>query len=444
MSIQRRLFVATLLVLAISALVGGVLTYFHAVRKVRTEMDAAISVGTHIVQNAVDDTEEVVNPRRRLRIVVANFDGDRHLVASLLSDMGVLLAKSTPLEPNDPAPAWFLQLVGDKPIIVHPELPPSVAGSGQIALQSSPVNEIAEAWSDTKLIAATLVVCCILLLAFAYWILFHALRSIEQVCAALAGVSRGDYSARLSKQAPSELEPLRKGFNDMVGRLAEMETTNRSLTKQLVNLQEEERSQIARDLHDEIGPFLFATGVDATMIRQFLTTSAFDNARARAEAIIESVRHMQKHLLTILARLRPSALTDFGLEKAIRDLVDFWTARRPDIKFVVSISVTPLAHSADDVVFRLIQESLSNAVRHAQPSTIHVTVVMTEDAAHVEVADDGVGFAAKDRVVGFGISGMQERVASVGGTFETRNRPDRQGVIVSANIPFAANAYGHH
>jgi two-component system, NarL family, sensor histidine kinase UhpB len=444
MSIRRRLFVATLLVLAISVLVGGVLTYFHAVTKVRTEMDAAISVGTHIVQNAVDDTEEVVNPRRRLRIVVANFDGDRHLVASLLSDKGVLLAKSTPLEPNDPAPQWFLRLIGDQPIIVHPELPPSVADSGNIVLQSSPVNEIAEAWSDTKLIAATLVVCCILLLAFAYWILFHALRSIDEVSAALAGVSRGNYSARLSKKVPSELEHLRKGFNDMVGRLAEMETTNRSLTKQIVNLQEEERTQIARDLHDEIGPFLFATGVDATMIRQFLTTSAFDNAHARAEAIIESVRHMQKHLVTILARLRPTALTDFGLEQAIRGLVDFWTVRRPDITFVVSISVTPLAHSADDVVFRLIQESLSNAVRHAQPSTIQVTVVMTEDVAHVEVADDGVGFPSKDRVMGFGISGMQERVASIGGTFETRNRPDRQGVTVSASIPLAANAHGHH
>jgi two-component system, NarL family, sensor histidine kinase UhpB len=444
MSIQRRLFVATLLVLAISAFVGGVLMYLHAATKVRTEIDAAISVGTHIVENAVDDAEEVVNPRRRLRIVVANFDGDRHLVASLFSDKGILLAKSTPLEPDNPAPQWFLHLIGDKPIIVHPELPPSVANGGRIALQSSPINEIGEAWSDTKLIAAPLVVCCILMLAFAYWILFHALWSIEQVCAAFAGVSLGDYSAKLSKKAPSELEPLRKGFNEMVGRLAEMEATNRSLTKQLVNLQEEERSQIARDLHDEIGPFLFATGVDATMIRQFLTTSAFDKAHARADAIIESVRHMQKHLVTILARLRPSALTDLGLEQAVRGLADFWTVRRPDIKFVMSISVTTLAHSADDVVFRLIQESLSNAVRHAQPSTIQVTVVMTEAVAHVEVVDDGVGFAPNDRIVGFGISGMQERVASIGGTFETRNRLDCQGVIVSANIPLATNAYGHH
>lgn len=444
MSIQRSLFVATLLVLAISALVGGVLTYFHAVKKVRTEMDAAISVGTHIVHNAVDDTEEVVNPRRRLRIVVANFDGDRHLVATLLSDKGVLLAKSTPLEPKYPAPQWFLRLIGGNPIIVHPELPPSVANGGQIALQSSPLNEIAEAWSDTKLIAATLIVYCILLLAVAYWILFHALRSINHVCTALAGVSHGDYSARLSKQTPSELEPLRKGFNEMVERLAEMETTNRSLTKQLVNLQEEERTQIARDLHDEIGPFLFATGVDATMIRQFLATAAFDSARARADAIIDSVRHMQKHLLTILARLRPSALADVGLEKAVRGLVDFWTARRPDIKFVVSISVAPLGHTADDVVFRVIQESLSNAIRHAHASMINITVVMTDDVARVEVADDGVGFASNDHVIGFGISGMHERVTSVGGTFEARNRSDGNGVIVSAKIPLATNAPGRH
>ena len=220
----------------------------------------------------------------------------------------------------------------------------------------------------------------------------------------------------------------------MVSRLAEMEFANRLLTKQLVTLQEEERAEIARDLHDEVGPFLFATGADAAMIRQFLATSAFADARARADAIIDSVRGMQKHLRTILVRLRPGVLADLGLDRAVRGLVEFWRGRRPDITFVVSITAAP-AHGVDNVAFRLIQESLSNAVRHAQASMIRVTVRAMEDAVNVEVWDDGIGYASEDQAFGFGISGMSERVAAIGGTFATGNRSDGRGVIVSASLP---------
>jgi len=440
MSIQRRLLVALVVVLAISAVIGGVLTYFYALAKVRTEMEAAISVGTHVVQNAVDDAEELTNPRRRLRLVVADFDGDRHLLASLVSEEGTLLARSTPLEPDDPAPDWFLRLVGGQPITVYPDLPPSVAGDNRIVLQSSPINEVAEVWSDAKLNVATLIVFCVVLIGLAYWTLLQALRPIENVCTALARVGRGDYSARLKETVPFELESLRKGFNAMTERLSEVELANRSLTKQVVNLQEEERSQIARDLHDEVGPFLFATGADATMIRQFLTNGAYADARVRAEAIIESVRHMQKHLRTILSRLRPGMLIDVGLEQAVHGLVEFWRARRPGIKFTKSISVPTLGRRVDDVVFRVIQESLSNAIRHAQPSAIHVSVSVTEDTANVEVMDDGIGFERSDQTMGFGINGMRERVAAVGGAFETRNRSDGRGIIVSAKIPLSPSA----
>jgi two-component system, NarL family, sensor histidine kinase UhpB len=438
MSIQRRLFLAIAVVLAITMIVGSVLTYFHSITKVRTEMEAAILVGTHVVQNSVDDAEELINPPRRLRLVIADFDGDRHLIASLLSQKGVLLARSTPLEPDNPAPDWFLRRVGGQPITVEPTLPPSIAGGARIVLQSTPVNEVAEAWSDAKLNIATLIVFCMVLLLLAYWTLLHALRPIESVCAALAQVGRGDYSARLKETVPLELESLQKGFNAMVERLAEMELTNRSLTRQAANLQEEERAQIARDLHDEIGTFLFATGSDATMIRQFLANAAYAEARTRADAITDSVRHMQRHLRAILGWLRPNMLIDAGLEVAVHSLVGFWQARRPGIRFVESISITALGRGIDNVVFRVIQEAVSNAVRHAQPSAIHIKIFAIKDVVHVEIRDDGVGVSG-NQISGFGINGMRERVASVDGTLDVRNRTDDHGVIVSAKIPLSRN-----
>jgi len=158
------------------------------------------------------------------------------------------------------------------------------------------MNEVAEAWGDVKLTAATVTVSYLLLLLLAFWALSRALRQIGDVCSALSRVGQGDYSTRLNGPVPLELEPLKTRFNRMAERLAEVEAANGALTKQIMNVQEEERAQIARDLHDEIGPFLFATGADATMIRQLITTSALPAALARSEAIIGSVQHMQRHI----------------------------------------------------------------------------------------------------------------------------------------------------
>jgi len=105
MSIRRHLVFAFVCVLGINLVFGGLLAYFYARTKVGTEMQAAVSAGVHIVQNALDDTEEIVDPRRLLPLVMADFDGDRHLTASLLSENNVLLATSMPLAPEEPAHA---------------------------------------------------------------------------------------------------------------------------------------------------------------------------------------------------------------------------------------------------------------------------------------------------------------------------------------------------
>jgi len=439
MSIQRRLLVTIVTALMICVLIAGVLIYFYALNKVHTEMEAAISVGSHIVQNALDDKEEMTNARRRLRLVVADFDGDRHLIASLVTDKNILLARSTPLSPDDTAPDWFVRLVEGDPLVARPALPSFLGAGEQIVLQTTASNEVAEAWSDVKLTVGTLGSFCALILFLIYWIVSRALRPIEDVCDALSTIGEGDYSTRLTQRLPAELAPLKTGFNAMAERLTEMEAVNGSLTRQLVNLEEEERAQIARDLHDEVGPFLFATSADATMIRQLLATSAWAKASERADAILESVRHMQKHLRSVLGRLRPGALIDLGLDKAIEGLVEFWRTRRTDINFSVAMVVPTLGREIDGVIFRVVQESLNNAVRHGKPTTIQIVLTVADGDAQMQIIDDGGGFVASRRA-GFGLSGMQERVVTIGGTFSARNRPEGQGAIITARIPLTGES----
>ncbi|VFU08523.1 Histidine kinase (fragment) [Methylocella tundrae] len=257
MSIQSRLVLSMTLVLLLSLLVGSALTYEHVLDKIRTEMQAALSVGVHTAGNAVDDREEAIDPAKRLRLVVDDFTGDRHLRATLRASDGRILAQSKLLRPEDPAPDWFYRLVAAAPPLqADLDLPAAFRSVGTVALESDAHNEVAEAWSDLRLLLTIMVVFFSMVLGLVFWTIRGALQPLRVVCSALLGIGEGDYKTRIRPMPYRELEPLRHGFNGMAARLEEMSAQNRVLHEQILSLQEEERAELARDLHDEVAPFL--------------------------------------------------------------------------------------------------------------------------------------------------------------------------------------------
>jgi len=436
LSIQSRLVLSITLVLLFSLLVGSALTYEHVLDKIRTEMQAALAVGAHAAANAVDDLDEAIDPARRLRLVVDDFVGDRHLRATLRGADGRMLAQSRLVPPEDPAPDWFYRLVAAAPPLrADLALPATFRSVGAVTLETDAHNEVAEAWSDLRLTLTIMAIFFSAVLALVFWTIGSALRPLRDVCNALSGVGAGDYGRRIEAMPYREFEPLRRGFNGMAERLEEMSAQNRVLHEQILSLQEEERAELARDLHDDVAPFLFAVDADATMIRQFLKTGASEEVGARADAISDAVRHMQKHLRNVLRRLAPGALLDLGLAGAVDNLAAFWKARRPDLCFRMDVTDDPIGPPLDAIVFRVVQESLSNAVRHGRPTAVDVRIKNAEGCILITVEDDGAGFPAGSPTHGFGLAGMKERVRSVGGVVTIRNRPGRRGVTVEAEIP---------
>jgi two-component system, NarL family, sensor histidine kinase UhpB len=208
------------------------------------------------------------------------------------------------------------------------------------------------------------------------------------------------------------------------------------LNEQLTNVQEEERADLARELHDEIGPFLFAVSLDVSAMHQIAKEDVASRLAPRLEAIRDAVAHMQRHLKSILGRLRPTVLLDLGLAQAVDNLVDFWKGRNPNIVFNTKIYPESFGEPLDESIYRILRESLSNALRHVGPSRIDVNIQLeTGDMVAVTVIDDGSGMKQPTPVIGFGITGMQERVASLGGTLTVKNRMDGRGVIVAARLP---------
>jgi two-component system sensor histidine kinase UhpB len=262
----------------------------------------------------------------------------------------------------------------------------------------------------------------------------YAFRPLQRLSAAFTRVGNGDYTQHVGEKGPLELSRLCQGFNRMLDRLSDTEARNLKLQEQLAAVQDEERADLARDLHDEVGPFLFAVGVDATMIRRFAENGAREEIMARSDAIREATEHMQKHIRAMLGRLRAGALLDVGLDQAVENLVTFWRARQPEINFEINLPKRAIRRPLDETVYRIIQESLSNAVRHGRPRQIEIRVERDGDDLLIIIRDDGAGFEPSRPKPGYGLAGMGERIKALGGTLAVRAR-EHGGVDVSARLP---------
>ncbi len=440
MSLERSVILSVIFVLFASLLVSAGLTYEHAVARVQAEMDAALAVGRRIVQNAADDDEGPFNPARRLSLIAGDFNGDRHLRAMVRDPAGNITVTSTLLQPDDPAPNLFFDLVSGPPITADVELPPKLRALGTLSIQTDAHNEVSEAWGDLKLTLLALGLFFCLVLALTVRILRFALQPLHALCDALARVGTGDYEGRLSwGNNYRELEELKHGFNGMVSQLAGMARENRLLQTRVQRVQEDERGELARDLHDEVAPFLFAVSADASLVRQHVADRNLVEIDARANGILNSVGHMQKHLRRVLSRLMPDVLLDLGLPGAIDALVHFWQSRKPDVAFTVDISEEMPDERSCAVAFRVVQESLNNAMRHANASRVDIAIQRASENFEVKITDNGQGL--RDGMAqGLGLLGMRERVHALGGTLEIGNRQGQPGVIVRAVLKDATDA----
>lgn len=434
-SLRLQLIALTALVLALTLLLGGVLIYWHALHEVQIEMRAAIAVGEHTIHNAVDDAEEAAMPLRHLQLLVADFDGDRHLQVSLINANGEVLFRSTPLVPVNPAPEPFYRLLARDSITARIPLPAPFDRLGTMLLATDPRNEINEVWDDVILTLAILVIFCGLNAALCYWITGRALRPLAELGAGFTSIGAGRHGLRIEEEGPLELASLFRGFNQMAAKLADTEARRHRLEHQLAALQEEERLDLARDLHDEIGPQLFAVSVDLSVIQRDEAVRTTPIA-ARLESIRDSIALIHNNVKAILARLRPATLADLGLAQAIANLAAFWQTRYPDITFDLNVRVQGLGIELEDAVYHLIQESLSNALRHGMPTRIEIRVAADKDAVLVEVLDNGCGL--KGTASGFGLLGMRERVEPLGGSLSVQNSTETGGVAVTARIPLKA------
>ena len=446
MSLRFRLIGLVAVVLVVSLIFGGAIAGFNASRSVRTEMRSALLVGRQTIENALAALPNSSDPARDLERLLASFRGNRHLRISLVGGPGgravAAVEPAADRTPFGAVPAWFVRLIGVPPTVE--EIPIALDGGnrGSIRLESDPRNEMLEVWDEFSDSLLMLALFSGLIVLLTYLFVGRALRPLGRLAAALEEVGHGAYDTRVAAGLTTELAPLHDSFNRMAACLAAMDAENRRLNDQLLTLQEEERSDLARDLHDEVSPFLFTINVDASNIARLARENRVAEVPGLAQSIAEAVRHLQQQVRSMLGRLRPIGLAEFGLAAALGDMVAFWRRRYRDIDFRLSIGpqCEGFGELADITVYRVVQESLSNAVRHGEPRTVSIAIALrpAADPAHdsevaVEVSDDGRGMD-KPYSLGFGLRGMRERVRAMGGQLTISEATDG-GLAVAATLP---------
>ncbi|MFW5427235.1 MAG: histidine kinase, partial [Methylophagaceae bacterium] len=220
----------------------------------------------------------------------------------------------------------------------------------------------------------------------------------------------------------------------------------RLLAQHMSEVQENERRHLARELHDELGQCLTAIKTDAVLIRN-RTEGSEPKVFASAQAIIDVASHIYDVVHNMITRLRPSPLDDLGLLATLEESISAWQTRQPDINFQLSFAgqLDNLNESMNMTVFRIIQESITNAVRHAGASEIVVSVANQLDESNVSqliisITDDGKGMEVLDfhSDVDFGLLGMRERAHSLGGTFQLESALG-DGVAILVTLPLGAD-----
>ncbi len=210
----------------------------------------------------------------------------------------------------------------------------------------------------------------------------------------------------------------------------------RELSQQLVATQEEERRHLSRELHDHVGQVLTALRMELGSIDRLRAPNDKPLGGAVAEAR-QLVDNMVRTVRDLALGLRPSMLDDFGLQPALEWHVrDFNRRYGLHADLTVSGQIDDLPDQHRTCVYRIVQEALTNCVKHAAAKSIRVTVKRIGDSLAVAVIDDGVGLKQDEQRTGLGLRGIEERVRDLGGTFTIDSTP-AAGTSLHVELPLA-------
>lgn len=415
---------------------------------VREEIEASNIVAAQLMSNFdwSDNADSASDTRLRLVNYLSHLGRVRAVEIALLDESGGVVYHSPPstYKAGRDAPDWYSALVQPRPI--HQEF--RLRG-GVLVIEANATRAVLDGWDDAVRLFEVGAAIVLIGNLFVFWLVGLATRPFRRIVLGLQSMQAGNYDTRLPDFAGAEAAAIAHAFNrmaqsiqDNLGARQEAVEANvrleqsRDLALVVQNRIEDERRQIARELHDE-------TGQSITAIRS-LAQSLVHRFRGRDETITEVAQLIADTAATLYAsmhdlipRLRPLALENLGLGEALEEQVAQWRRQYPETEFVLTTDSLPaqLGETYLLAACRIVQEAVVNALRHAQSKRIDIRAQTDRQSLTLSIRDHGQGLAEDWQRAGrFGIRGMCERARTLGGDVSVRNAPGG-GVAVDATFP---------
>lgn len=435
--INIRIFLTSIAIL----ILGGSVAIWQARDAVSREIDSSLNLAAQFIQLNFPQSQQTAFDVDTWLPRFVSLEQTRHLNIQLKKPEGEVISYSAKQREDIDAeaympPQWFINLVSAEYPQLEQQLTTADGEQITLIIQADPLDEIVEVWEESfsffvSLLVMTLITFLAVNLAFN-----KAFKAIAVIVDGLKAIEQGQYQHKLPDFSIQEYDSIAKAINHMTHTLDVAQKENSALTLHSLEIQEEERQRLSQELHDELGQSLTAIKVMAVTAK---------SNKTEAERIADAITGICDHLITVvrsmMRNLHPLILTELGLKATLEDLINQWSNRNPELKLLLNCAddVDGLEPKITIQVFRVVQECITNIVRHAQAEEAIICLeIMPRETAgkqlRLQVTDNGKGYMPEKIKMGFGLLGMRERIKSLGGEFRLETRP-QQGMNIIATIP---------
>jgi signal transduction histidine kinase len=313
---------------------------------------------------------------------------------------------------------------------------------GTLVVESNDESLLTHQWRGVRELLAFTAITVLVLASLALWSIGYALRPTARIVEAVAHLREGDSEVRLPMFRPREFGEIAGGINQLAERLTQANSARAALTARLIRLQEDERREIAHELHEEFGQCVAALSAISASLRQ----SAVSTGKVTEADVVPlelGIEQMLTSLRGMLKRMSLPPLAGQGLRSALADLIQAWQIRLHGGSRVVldADDDTDRIPSGDQALcaYRVVQECLSNIARHAPRSpggTVHVRREPAGLFVRVSNTIPGNHAGGVKSATGMGLRLMEERVRSLGGTFSVDDFAGSE-FVVEIRLPLA-------
>lgn len=433
-------------------------------RSIDQEIEAGTRVAIQLLQAIAPspiELTQISDPMASLVDYMRSVGRVRANEVRVYDDNNELLYESPPSDYKQGrwAPDWFTALVAPNTPAVRLPVP-----GGAIVITPDSSRSVLDAWDELWQFALFVLVIIILLNIAVYQILGRTLKPLGDIVNALSEMEKGNYNVRLEHYSLPEFNAISHTFNRMAdslqaalienARLAREEQQrlaaevaleqNRKFTQLIQVKLEEERRSIARELHDELGQCVTAIKTIGTAIANRGAVQT-EETRQNARTIVEVASHIYEVVHAMIRQLRPSALDHLGLNDAISELVQQYRNQHPQLEIELKSedALNQFGENVNITVYRVVQECLTNVVKHADASKVRVELMLQDGEPkwlRICISDNGKGLdndlptndnTGRQR---YGLLGIKERVQAFGGDVQFESSTEG-GTRIYVNLP---------